>query len=95
MEAGNDVLFVVDVAGAGTIKKENPEAILFFIEVEDIDQLMERIAKRDKGNTTGLEERKAAIEQEMIFAQTADHRIINREDKLDQTVAEIETLMDA
>jgi guanylate kinase len=95
MEAGHDVLFVVDIAGAQTIKKENPDATLFFVEAESTPQLLDRIVRRDKGNTVGLEERKAAIEQELIFAKSADHRVVNREGKLDETVAKIQTLMDA
>lgn len=93
MAAGNDVLFVVDVAGAKTIKEANPHAVLLFIEAESVDELLSRIAKRDKGATTGLEERKAAIEREMVFASTADHRIINREGKLEETIAQINELM--
>lgn len=94
MEAGNDVLFVVDVAGAKTIKEANPHAILLFIEAESVDQLMERIARRDKGTTAGLDERKAAIEREMAFARYADHRIVNREGELEKTIDQIQTLMD-
>ncbi|MBI4435274.1 guanylate kinase [Candidatus Uhrbacteria bacterium] len=95
MEAGSDVLFVVDVTGARTIKQANPEAILLFLEAETIDQLMERIAKRDQGTTAGLEERKAAIEREMAFAELADHRIVNREGELESTLVQIQALMEA
>ena len=95
MEAGYDVLFVVDVAGAKTIKQTNPHAVLLFVEAENVDELLSRIAKRDKDTTAGLEERKAAIEREMTFAASADHRIVNRQDKLEEAVAKIETLMDA
>ena len=94
MEAGHDNLFVVDVAGAQTIKKENPDSTLFFIQAESMDELLSRIAKRDKGTTTGLEERKAAIRREMAFAASADHRIVNRKDRLDETVSQIAALMD-
>ncbi|MBI4256884.1 guanylate kinase [Candidatus Uhrbacteria bacterium] len=94
MEAGNDVLFVVDVAGAKTIKEANPHAILLFIEAESVDQLMERIARRDKGTTAGLDERKVAIQREMAFTSYADHRIVNRENELEKTIDQIQTLMD-
>lgn len=95
MGAGNDVLFVVDVAGASTIKKTNPDAILLFIEAESVDELLNRIANRDKGTTVGLNERKVAIQREMTFADSADHRIINREGKLEETITQIDVLMDA
>ncbi|MCR4314154.1 MAG: hypothetical protein NUV84_02830, partial [Candidatus Uhrbacteria bacterium] len=90
----HDVLFVVDVAGASTIKQTNPHAVLLFIEAQSVDELLSRIVKRDKGTTAGLEERKAAIEREMTFASIADHRIINREGKLEQTIAQINALME-
>lgn len=93
-QAGNDVLFVVDVAGAKTIKENNPDAILLFIEAKSVDELLSRIAKRDKGTTAGLYERKAAIEREMTFAASADHRIVNREGKLDKTITQINEVMD-
>lgn len=93
MQEGNDVLFVVDVAGARTIKRVYPESILLFIEAESPEEIMERIAKRDKDTTAGLDERKAATLREMAFAPSADHRIVNRKDKLDQTVAQINTIM--
>lgn len=93
MEAGNDVLFVVDVAGAKTIKEKNPEVTLLFLETESLDELLNRIAKRDKGTTAGLDERKAAIEREMTFASSADHRIVNPEGKLEETIAQINALM--
>lgn len=93
MEAGNDVLFVVDVAGAKTIKAANPQAILLFLEAQSVDELLSRIAKRDKGTTAGLDERKAAIKREMTFAASADHRIVNRERKLEETVTQINALM--
>ncbi|PJE76922.1 guanylate kinase [Candidatus Uhrbacteria bacterium CG10_big_fil_rev_8_21_14_0_10_48_16] len=93
MEEGSDVLFVVDIAGAKTIKESHPEAVLFFIEPETTDQLLQRIEKRDQGTTTGLEERKASIHREMAFAELADHRVMNKEGKLDETVENIHKIM--
>lgn len=94
VEAGNDVLFVVDVAGASTIKEKNPEAVLVFIQPESLDQLLERIARRDQGMTAGLEERKVAIQREMTYADEADHKIVNREGKLEETIDLISQLLD-
>lgn len=94
VEAGNDVLFVVDVAGASTIKEKNPEAVLVFIQPESLDQLLERIARRDQGMTAGLEERKVAIQREMTYADKADHKIVNREGKLEETIDLISQLLD-
>lgn len=94
MHAGNDVLFVVDVAGASTIKQTYSDTTLLFLEAESVDRLLERIERRDSGATSGLASRREAIEREMAYAPKADHRIVNRENMLDETVAQIEALMD-
>ena len=95
MEAGNDVLFVVDVAGAKTIKEKHPSATLIFLEAESVEALLERISRRDKGQTAGLEERAQSIQREMSYAQFADHRITNHEGRLEETIVQIMSLMDA
>jgi guanylate kinase len=66
-----------------------------FIEAESVGTLLDRLVKRDKGTTLALDERKASIQREMVFAPFADHRIINREGKLQETVIQINALMDA
>lgn len=93
MSEGNDVLFVVDVAGAKTIKEAFPQAIMIFIQAETPEQLLERLQKRDGGETTGLEERLKSTKEEMCFANSADHRIVNVEGKLDETVEQISVIM--
>ena len=93
MQEGNDVLFVVDVAGAKTIKESNPQATIFFIKTETPDILLEWIQKRDKGQTTGLEERKRLIDHELSYQSHADHIIVNKEGKLKETIKEIQDLM--
>lgn len=89
-----DVLFVVDVAGAKTIKKVYPAAITIFLKAESPEQLLARIAKRDHGQTAGLTERKQALERELGFRDLADHVFVNKEGRLHETVEEIIRLMD-
>ncbi|NQV90380.1 guanylate kinase [Candidatus Uhrbacteria bacterium] len=93
LEAGNDVLFVVDIAGAKTVKEVFPHSILFFLEPETEDQLLKRLEKRDNGETTGLHERLTSIQEEMAFATIADHSLVNAEGKLDETVKKIQEIM--
>lgn len=90
----HDALFVVDVAGAQTIKKAYPAAITIFLEAESGEQLLARIAKRDHGETAGLVERKQALESELDYRNLADHVVVNKEGRLHETVKEIIRLMD-
>ncbi len=43
LEAGFDVLFVVDVVGAATIKRDHPEAVTIFIDAESTEELLARM----------------------------------------------------
>ena len=92
--SGNDVLFVVDVQGAINIKKTNPDVIVFFLEAETPQELLDRIKKRDGDNTVGFEERMKALEKEMAYGEQADYAIVNKDGKIDQTVAQVMELMD-
>jgi guanylate kinase len=94
LSSGSDVLFVVDVAGAKTIKENNPEAVVIFLTAENEETLLNRIDKRDQGKTANLDERKRALEDELAFGQTVEHKILNKTGALDETIEAVGTLMD-
>ncbi|MBT5808555.1 guanylate kinase [Candidatus Uhrbacteria bacterium] len=94
LTTGNDVLFVIDVQGARTIKKERPEAIVLFLTPGSEDELIERLQKRDGGETTNLDERRAAVADELAFANQADHLITNKDGQLDQAIADTLKIID-
>jgi guanylate kinase len=93
LATGNSVLFVVDVQGAINIQKTNPEAIVLFLEPESSEQLVDRIQKRDGGDTIGFEERTKSVEREMAYKPQADHSIMNKEGELEVAVNQILSLM--
>jgi guanylate kinase len=93
LNEGKDVLMVIDVQGAKTIQSEHIEAITIFLEAESPEQLLERIERRGGGETDNYEERKAALESEMSFGPSCTHTIVNKEGKLEETVAKIATIM--
>jgi guanylate kinase len=95
LASGNDVLFVIDVQGAKTIREDHPEATILFLKAESDQELMDRIVKRDQGATTNLEERKAALQDEMAFGKTCKHQIVNKHGELEQTVQTIMNLMNS
>lgn len=90
---GFDVLFVVDVVGAQTIKRDHPEAVTIFIDAASTEELVERMESRDKGMGAGREDRIAAIDRERAYAAECDHRVVNRTGALAETVAAVETIM--
>ncbi|NQV88948.1 MAG: 50S ribosome-binding GTPase [Parcubacteria group bacterium] len=94
LTSGVDVLFVVDVAGAKTIKEHSPETKIIFLMAEDEETLLNRIDKRDQGKTSNLEERKRALEDELAFGQTVKHKILNKTGALDETIRAVGELMD-
>ena len=93
MTDGFDVLFVIDVVGTATIKREHPEAITIFIDATSTEELVARMESRDKGKGVGRDERIAAIERERAFASSCDYRVINAHGALEETVQTIETLL--
>ncbi len=94
LHAGNDVLFVIDVQGAKTIQQDHPETVVIFIDAESDEALMKRLEARDQGKTVNLEERLQAIQNERVYGASCQHRVVNQEGKLTETVDAILNLMD-
>ena len=94
IDAGTDVLFVIDVQGARTLSQEEPNAIVLFIDAESEQELTNRLQSRDGDTTTNLEERQAALQEERAYGASLKHRIINKHGEIEQTIAQIEEIMD-
>lgn len=92
--SGHDALFVVDVKGARTIKREHPGIVAIFVDAESTEELLERMASRDGGATADRAARIAAVEEERAFADECDQVVVNRRGELDAAVASIAALMD-
>ena len=92
--SGKDVLMVVDVQGARELKKQIPEAQTIFLEAESPEVLIERLERRDQGKTVNIEERREAFNEEMAYCTECQHRVINKENKLETTVKEIIDMME-
>lgn len=89
---GTDMVFEIDVAGAGAVLALDPDALLVFVDTPDRDEQRRRLEGR--GDTPervearlrkGDEEREAATRLPM-------HHIVN--DDLDDAVAELTALID-
>ncbi len=93
-QAGNHVVFDVDVVGGVNIKQQYPkDALALFIMPPDIGTLRNRLMKRGTENNESLEKRVGKAEKEITFADKFDRIIVN--DDLDRACREtLETVKD-
>ena len=77
-EAGQNVVFDVDVKGGINIKKYyGDEALSLFIQPPSVEELRRRLVGRATDTPEAIAERLAKAEYEMTFAQQFDHVIVN------------------
>ena len=78
MEAGQNVVFDVDVKGGVNIKKYyGDEALSLFIQPPSVEELRRRLEGRKTDTPEAIEERLAKAEYEMTFAPQFDKIIVN------------------
>jgi len=86
-EAGQNVVFDVDVKGGINIKKHyGDEALSLFIQPPSVEELRRRLLGRATDTPEAIEERLAKAEYEMTFATQFDRILVN--DNLDVAKAE-------
>ena len=77
-EAGQNVVFDVDVKGGVNIKKfYGDEALSLFIQPPSVEELRHRLEGRATDTLEAIAERLAKAEYEMTFAPQFDHVIVN------------------
>ena len=87
LEAGQNVVFDVDVKGGVNIKKFYGErAMSLFVQPPSVDELRRRLEGRGTDTPEAIENRLAKAEYEMTFAPQFDHIVVN--DNLEAAKAE-------
>jgi len=77
-EAGQNVVFDVDVKGGVNIKKYyGDEALSLFIQPPSVDELRKRLVGRGTDTQEAIEQRLAKAEYELTFAPQFDRIIVN------------------
>lgn len=77
-EAGQNVVFDVDVKGGVNIKKHyGDEALSLFIQPPSVEELRRRLEHRGTDTPEAIEQRLAKAGYEMTFASQFDHVIVN------------------
>lgn len=92
---GRDVLIKVDVQGAATIKRRLPEAVLIFLVAASMEELKDRLRRRETESPLDLELRLKAAQREMERRHDFDHVVVNADGRLDEAVANIEAIVAA
>lgn len=91
LQLGYDILFDIDVAGAGKLYSKYPEATLVFIGPPSMEELKRRLAKRGADSAEVIEQRMKNAKAEMAQAERYHHVVVN--DDLDNAVSEIEAII--
>jgi guanylate kinase len=84
---GHDVMVKVDVQGAMTIKKIMPQSVSIFLAPPSIEELEDRLRKRNTEASADFDRRIATAKGEMAQAEMFDYAVVNR--KVEDAVAEI------
>lgn len=84
---GYDVMVKVDVQGAMTIKKAMPQAVLIFLAPPSMEELEDRLRKRNTESSDDMSRRIATAEEEMALAETFNYIVVN--DVIEDAVDEI------
>ena len=90
--AGQHLLFDIDVKGARSLKRAFPDSLLIFLNPPDINTLILRLKSRAQDSQSEIERRLERIDMEMKTGQKFDVVIINDKlkDTVDQVIAEID-----
>jgi guanylate kinase len=95
LASGKDVIMRLDVQGAATVRRLAPEAILIFITASSEDELTTRLEMRRTESPEQLKIRIATSRQEMRRLQEFDYVVVNRQNRLDETVAQVASIIEA
>lgn len=89
LREGRDVIIRTDVQGARTWRERLEGAVFVFLMAEDREALRSRLIERGSEDAESLARRLGELEEELADARNNDYVVINRDGKLDETVAEI------
>jgi guanylate kinase len=92
---GLDVVVKVDVQGAATIKNILPQAVFIFLTPPSLDELERRLRERKTESTEELKLRMETTRGELDSLPLFDYVVVNHQDRLDSTIAQIDAIISA
>ncbi len=94
LREGNDAIVKTDVQGVRNIEKVAPDALFIFIAPPDTETLSHRLSQRKTETAQALEVRLRTAQEELKEAADYEHVVVNHNDRLDDTVRDIESIME-
>lgn len=95
LASGKDVILRIDVQGARTIRQIVKDAIFIFLIAETPGELERRLRERKTEPADRLKMRIATARQEIKRVTEFDYVVINRRDRIDETVGVIASIIQA
>lgn len=86
---GKDVILKIDVQGAENIRKKTTEAVYVFLAPPSLQELERRLRERMTDSEEALTRRLKTASGEMQDARKFDHVVVNRNERIDDAVADI------
>lgn len=93
LRAGRDVLLKIDVQGAATVRKKVPGAIFIFLIPESLEELAQRLTKRDTETEAERQRRLTDAHNELAEKDWYDYVITNRQGHLEEAVELLHAIM--
>ena len=90
---GQDVILKIDVQGADNIRRLVPGAVYVFLAPPDMTELEQRLTRRRTESTETLQVRLESAAKELGKAAKFDYVVVNRTDRLDEAVEEINSII--
>lgn len=89
MASGQDVIMRIDVQGAATIRRLEPDAVLIFLTASSEEELEGRLRGRGGDSEEQVQRRLATAREEMKRLPEFDYVVLNRDGELDQAVDDV------
>lgn len=91
LKNGKDVLLSIDVKGAVKIKRLYPGTVSIFILPPSINELKERLKKRNADNKKEINKRLKIVKKEISFANKYDYCVVN--DSVTSAIRKLKTII--
>ena len=88
------MILKIDVQGAANIRQLVPGAVCVFLKPPDMTELRRRLKQRGTESLTTLNIRLSTAQMEMEKASKFDYEVVNRTNRLDETVNRIISIID-
>jgi guanylate kinase len=92
---GNDTIIKVDIQGAATIKKKVPQAVFIFLLPASMEELGQRLSRRQTETSSELALRLELADEETKQLHLFDYVVYNKDGEVDTAVSQIKAIIAA